>query len=67
VTALETDNTSIYVATRHGVWHQSDSGIWQNYQEYFPDLPSEAQALLKTPDGLWIGTRTGIYLISSAI
>jgi ligand-binding sensor domain-containing protein len=65
VTALEMDDAGgIYIATRHGVWHQSASGIWQNYQQTFPALSPEAQALLRTPEGLWIGTRAGLFLIS---
>ena len=65
VTALEMDESGgIYIATRHGVWHQSNSGIWRNYQQFFPSLAPEAQALLQTPEGLWVGTRTGLYFIS---
>ena len=67
VTALEMDGTGgVYIATRHGVWHKSESNIWRNYQQYFPALSPEAQALLNTPDGLWIGTRTGLFLVSRA-
>jgi|GEM_PF-1022031 len=67
VTALKLDGrSSVYVATRHGVWHKSEADIWRNYQQSFPALSPEAQALLRTPGGLWIGTRTGLYLLSHA-
>jgi len=66
VTALEMDGTGgAYIATRHGVWHKSESDIWRNYQQSYPALAPEAQALLNTPQGLWIGTRTGLFLLNT--
>lgn len=67
VTALEPDGAGgIFVATRAGVWHEQPDGTRKPIAP--PFLDTEAQALLRTPDGggLWVGTRTGLFYVRVA-
>jgi len=66
VTALENDGKGgIFIATRHGVWQRGADGKMSPLHEHAPWLESEAQSLLKVPEGLWIGTRTGIFWLEN--
>ncbi len=66
VTALDSDGAGgLYVATRKGVWHRDAKGKLQPMRERAPWLEPEAQALCVVPEGLWIGTRTGIFYLKS--
>ena len=67
VTALENDGQGgIFIATRHGVWQRATDGKLSLLREHAPWLESEAQSLLKVPEGLWIGTRTGIFFLAKS-
>jgi hypothetical protein len=62
VTDLAPDGDGgLFVATRNGVWRRSPEGALASLNRSFRFLDREAQALCATPDGLWIGTRTGLY------
>ena len=65
VTAIEplsSNKTHVaYVATRHGVWKVQSDGTARQFAA--DEIDSEAQTLLSTAQGLFVGTRTGIYFI----
>lgn len=66
VTALDSDGAGgLFVATRHGVWHRDTNGRLKSLHDRAPWLEPEAQALCRVPEGLWIGTRTGIFYVGS--
>jgi hypothetical protein len=49
------------IATRHGVWRLAADGDCKPLNSSDGIPYQEAQSLCKAPDGLWIGTRTGLY------
>jgi ligand-binding sensor domain-containing protein len=62
VTALTPDGASgMFIGTRSGVWHQTESGSLLPLVQRFSFLDSEIQALYLAPGGLWVGTRTGLF------
>jgi ligand-binding sensor domain-containing protein len=66
VTALESDGTGgLFIATRNGVWHRSARGVLQRLNNEAQFLDTEAQTLCKVPEGLWVGTRTGLYYVKA--
>ena len=67
VTALEPDGAGgLFIATRNGVWHRSAQGVLRRLNDDAKFLDSEAQALCGVPEGLWIGTRTGLFFVTGA-
>jgi hypothetical protein len=62
VTALEADEQgSVFAATRRGLWKISGDVATRVEKSW---LDSEAQALLKTKNGLWIGARTSLNYLA---
>jgi ligand-binding sensor domain-containing protein len=65
VTAIEPDgNGGLFIATRNGVWQKPSSGALRRLNDTLPFLDTEAQALCRAPQGLWIATRTGLYFVT---
>lgn len=68
VTALDSDGAGgLYIATRHGVWQRTADGKMAPLRQRVPWVESEAQALYSSPDGLWVGTRTGIFFVKETL
>ena len=66
VTALEPDGVGgLFVATRFGLWHRDAEARLRRLNEDVAFLDTETQALLRVPTGLWIGTRTGLFFLTS--
>lgn len=66
VTALGPDGQGgVLIATRRGVWHRSGEGTMKNLNAEYSWLDSEAQALLPTKNGNWIGLRTGLVFLKN--
>ena len=66
VTALADDRRGgVFAATRHGMWHKTADGGVKKVAGDFA-LDEEAQALCVVPQGLWIGTRTGLFFVTNA-
>ena len=66
VTALEPDGAGgLFIATRNGVWHRSPQAVLQRLNDDVKFLDTEAQALCKVPEGLWIGARTGLFFVAN--
>jgi ligand-binding sensor domain-containing protein len=60
ITALEADGQGgVWIATRNGVWHKSANEAPRELPQALCD--PEVQALHREPQGLWIGTRTGLF------
>lgn len=67
VTALESDGRGgAFVATRHGLWQRDKDGHLQSLHDRWPWVEGEVQSLLRVPQGLWIGTRVGIFFVTLA-
>jgi ligand-binding sensor domain-containing protein len=65
VTAVEPDGMGgLSIATRNGIWHRSMKGVLQRLNDEVRFLDTEVQALCKMPEGLWIGTRTGLFFVT---
>ena len=63
VTALEGESSGgFFIATRHGTWHRDSRGSMRP----IGGVDEEAQALLRQGEGLWIGTRTGLFWVADA-
>jgi len=68
VTALEPDGEGgLFIATRNGVWHRSAKAVLQRLNDEVRFLDTEVQTLCKVPEGLWVGTRTGLFFVMSEL
>jgi Ca-activated chloride channel family protein len=66
VTALETDDAGgLFVGTRGGVWYQAPDGLIRKIAASAAFLDAEVQCLCAVADGLWAGTRTGLYFVAA--
>lgn len=64
ITALEPDGAAgVFIATRTGLWHET-AGKLLKVNEQVPFLDSEVQSLKRQQNGLWVGTRTGLYYLT---
>lgn len=64
ITSLAEDgNGGLFIATRRGVWHRSTQGTMVSLHKSNTWLEPEAQALCTQENGLWIGTRTGLFYL----
>jgi ligand-binding sensor domain-containing protein len=64
ITSLGEDGYGgVFIATRHGVWQRSAEGKMTLLNKGARWLEPEAQALYPTTNGLWIGTRTGLFFL----
>lgn len=69
VTALEADGAGgLFVATRAGVWHERAAATGSALVRLAGSalVDPEVQCLHRSAGGLWIGARTGIFLVSEA-
>jgi ligand-binding sensor domain-containing protein len=66
VTAVVPDAAGgVFVATRGGLWQYGPDGAVASLQPRAPFLDREVQALCAVREGLWVGTRTGLYFLSN--
>ncbi|MBV9864518.1 MAG: hypothetical protein JO316_04160 [Abitibacteriaceae bacterium] len=66
VTALEPDGAAgVFIATRTGLWHETVGKLLKVNQQV-PFLDTEVQSLKRQQNGLWVGTRTGLYYLTEA-
>ncbi len=64
VTDLRSDaQGNLFIATRRGVWQRDKTGNLEKLNAKYPWLDTEAQALWASPEGLWVGLRTGVAFL----
>lgn len=67
VTALEGDGAGgVWIATRQGGWHRDAATKLTPLGRNAAFLETEQQALCVVPDGLWIGSRTGLDFLTDS-
>ncbi len=66
VTDLRSDSHgNLFIATRRGIWQRDKAGALKKLNNAHPWLDTEAQALWSSPQGLWIGLRTGVAFLQN--
>jgi ligand-binding sensor domain-containing protein len=62
VTDLKADGQGgVLIATRRGVWRRDGKGVLVSLNDQAQWLDTETQALCVTPEGVWVGARTGLF------
>lgn len=64
ITALLPDGAGgVYAAAGCGVWQVARDGRAHRLNDRRPWLDTETQCVWRTAAGLWLGTRTGLWLL----